>query len=203
MIIELSSRLLDFQISILDSYQFKQHNMPIHSCNSFSSSLPFAPFCSPWHFQTCFGSMSYTHLECKGYVKCYKTLGTCYLACHEALGTHNMGGYGAKHWQGEKKNRAKARLRGGNCNRLLVLTAITTMCTCNIRGPATYQPKISHGLKYQDHACMKAWKRSSTNLRLGAIFQKTFYTTNWYVQKLLPTPTQHSCFLNKCQQHKL
>ncbi len=38
MIIELSSWLLDFQISILDSYQFKQHNMPI-------AAILFPPVC--------------------------------------------------------------------------------------------------------------------------------------------------------------
>ncbi len=48
------------------------------------------------------------------YVTCYKTLGTCYLACSMALryslGTHNMGGYECKTWQGEKnKFRAKGK----------------------------------------------------------------------------------------------
>jgi hypothetical protein len=50
---------------------------------------------------------------------------------------------------------------------------------------------------------MKVWKRSSTNPRLGAIFQKTFYVYQWVCSKVVTHPTQHSCFLNKCQQHKL
>jgi hypothetical protein len=38
-----------------------------------------------------------------GHVTCYKTLGTCYPACYMSFGTHNMGGYGCKTWQGGKK----------------------------------------------------------------------------------------------------
>ncbi len=31
-----------------------------------------------------------------GYVTCYKTMGTCFLACCTPLGICNMGGYGCK-----------------------------------------------------------------------------------------------------------
>jgi hypothetical protein len=61
-----------------------------------------------------------------GYATCYMTLGTCYLACHVALGTGNMRGYWSKTLQGEKA-RAKRRLREKNCSSILVLPALTTM----------------------------------------------------------------------------
>jgi hypothetical protein len=48
---------------------------------------------------TCFGHV----MNDKVYVTCYKTLGTCYLACYVPLDTSNMGGYGCKTWQGEKE----------------------------------------------------------------------------------------------------
>jgi hypothetical protein len=38
---------------------------------------------------TCFGHVSHA----KGYVTCYKALGTCYLACYMPIGTCNMGGF--------------------------------------------------------------------------------------------------------------
>ncbi len=79
-----------------------------YSYNSFSPSLPFALFyfshlgicrhvLGPCY--TCFEHV----IDVRGYVTCYKTLGTCYLACYMPCGTSNTRGHGFKTWQGEKK----------------------------------------------------------------------------------------------------
>jgi len=77
---------------------------------------------------TCFGHVP----KVRGHVTCYKTLGTCYLACYVPLGTHNMGVYGCKTGHGEK-NRAKGQLRGKAYSSIRVLTALTTMGICKVR----------------------------------------------------------------------
>jgi hypothetical protein len=75
--------------------------------------------------------MYWAHLKgARGSVTFYMTLGTCYLECYVLLGACNMRGYGCKTCQSEKKTMTE----GGKIVALtLVLTALTTMCICNVR----------------------------------------------------------------------
>jgi hypothetical protein len=78
--------------------------------------------------------MFWAHLKgARGYVTFYTTLGTCYLECYVLLGAYNMRGYGCKTCQSEKK-KGKWWTEGEKIVALtLVLTALTTMCICNVR----------------------------------------------------------------------
>jgi hypothetical protein len=78
--------------------------------------------------------MYWAHLKgARGYVTFYMTLGTCYLECYVLLGACNMRGYGCKTCQSEKKTRQMADWGGKFIALTLVLTALTTMCICNVR----------------------------------------------------------------------
>ncbi len=80
-----------------------------YSYNSFSPSLPFTLFYFS-HLDICrhFLDPCYTCFEhvigVRGYVTCYKTLGTCYLACYMPSGTSNTREVmGSKHDKVKKK----------------------------------------------------------------------------------------------------
>jgi hypothetical protein len=64
----------------------------------------------------CFGHM----MGVRGYITCYKTFDTYYLACYIPLITRNMGVHGCKTWWGEKID-AKCRPWEKNCSNTLVL----------------------------------------------------------------------------------
>jgi hypothetical protein len=111
--------------------------MPIVQDNSFS---PVCPLPHYFHlgisrhvlgtYYTCIGHI----LRVLGrYVIFYMTLGTCYLECCVLLGACNMRGYGCKTCQSERKTRQMADSGGKIVALTLVLTALTTVCICNVR----------------------------------------------------------------------